>query len=84
MLLISLIEQVNWQSINQMPAKSTRHWAKRKLQMARGGIDTAGQHVYAVSATYKENHPEISDVLDSAMVVLAELDNIIQGIERGI
>lgn len=67
-----------------MPQKSTRHWAKRKLASARGGIDSTGQHIYAVSEIYRKNHPEISKHLDIILGVLAELEEQILVVERDI
>jgi len=65
-------------------SKNTRQWAKRKLASARGGIDSTGQHIYAVSEVYKEHHPEISEKLDCINAVLAEVDFLIEAVDKGI
>lgn len=65
-------------------AKTTRHWAKRKLEMAKGNIDNTGQHLFAVSEVYEANHPEISNKIIVAMAILAELEKIIDSINKGI
>lgn len=67
-----------------MPAKNTRHWAKRKLVSAKGNIDTCGQHIYEVSSVYQEAHPEISERLNLILALLTEVDSLIDSVESGI
>jgi len=67
-----------------MPKTTTRHWAKRKLAASRGNIDQCGQHIFAVSSVYRENHPEISEKLDVILAILTELDHEIDLVDSGI
>jgi len=64
-----------------MPKTTTRHWAKRKLVSSRGNIDQCGMHILAVSQTYREHHPEISERLDMVLAILTEVDDAIGSVE---
>lgn len=57
--------------------KSTREWAKRKLEESVKNIDWAGTHIYEVTERYKADHPEVSEPLQMVLDTLAELQTLI-------
>ncbi|MGD9163014.1 MAG: hypothetical protein PVG39_31705 [Desulfobacteraceae bacterium] len=62
--------------------KSTRDWAKRKLDEACNNIDWSGKHVNEVAEKYKEHHPEISDGLELVLVSLLQTQKFIEEIKQ--
>lgn len=51
--------------------RNTREWAKRKISMSAGNLDTAGMHLEEVSRVYKEQHPEISRTISKLQEMIA-------------
>ncbi len=51
--------------------RNTREWAKRKISMTAGNLDTAGLHLEEVRQKYQEHHPEISRTISSLQEMLA-------------
>ena len=58
---------------------NTRGWAKRKILMASGNLDIAGQHLEEVRLVYEKQHPEISVSITRLQEIIA---NTIVFIER--
>jgi hypothetical protein len=44
-------------------SKSTRHWAKRKLESAEGNLYNCGEFLDMVKNCYQENHPDIAEAV---------------------
>ncbi len=60
--------------------RSTREWAKRKLEEAVQNLNWAGTHCYEVREKYKELHPEVSDPLDDTLNAIEMIQDLIQKI----
>lgn len=65
-----------------MGTMSTRHWALRKIEQAKGNLDWFGGHIHEVSEKYSEHHPEISDPLNQIKDVLIMLDEILDKVKE--
>jgi len=57
--------------------RSTREWAKRKLDESVQNIDWSGTHINAVVVTYQADHPEVSDPLKIALQALEDIQTLI-------
>jgi len=57
---------------SKMP-RSTREWAKRKLQESIDNLNWCGYHLIEVAETYKELHPEIAEPLKDIATVASQL-----------
>lgn len=57
--------------------RSTREWAKRKLDESVQNIDWCGTHINAVVETYQKDHPEVSDPLKIALQALEDIQTLI-------
>ena len=62
--------------------RSTREWAKRKLQQAKNNIDWSGYHIVEVAEKYKDAHPEIAGPLYNVAGMLLAVQKIIDNIEK--
>lgn len=60
---------------------STRHWALRKIEQAKGNLNWFGGHIHEVSETYSENHPEIAEPLNQVKEVLVMLEKILDKVK---
>jgi len=58
--------------------RSTREWAKRKLKEAVDNLNWGGYHVIEVATRYSEDHPEISEPLETIATVIEQLMETIQ------
>jgi len=65
-------------------AMNTRHWCLRKLESAKGNLDWTGKHLFEVHETYKDQHPEIAEVLASIMDLMLLADEMIDKIKEKI
>ena len=57
--------------------RSTREWARRKLEESVQNIDWAGSHIYGVVEKYQELHPEVSEPLKAVLKIFEECQNMI-------
>lgn len=60
--------------------RSTREWAKRKIDEALNNINWAGTHINEVSERYAEEHKEISDPLNNVLSALALTQDLLKKI----
>ena len=58
--------------------RSTREWAKRKLDESVQNIDWAGTHINEVIERYKAEHPEVSDPLSNCQDMLVMVQDVIK------
>lgn len=58
--------------------KSTREWAKRKIDEAIQNINWSGTHVNAVVERYEEQHKEVSDPLRSVLELLVMAQDLLK------
>ena len=58
--------------------RSTREWAKRKIDEAIQNINWAGTHINEVADRYAEQHPEISNPLISILDLLAMSQDLLK------
>lgn len=61
---------------------STRHWALRKIEQAKGNLDWFGGHIHEVSEKYAKEHPEISEPLNNVKEVLVMLEDILDKVKE--
>ncbi len=50
--------------------RSTREWARRKLQESFDNINWSGTHIHEVNLRYEKDHPEITDRLKDVLTIL--------------
>ena len=60
--------------------RSTREWAKRKIDEALNNINWAGTHINEVAEKYCSEHPEISNPLNNVLSALALTQDLIKKI----
>jgi len=58
--------------------KSTREWAKRKIDEAIQNINWSGTHVNAVIERYETEHKEISDPLVNILELLVMAQDLLK------
>ncbi len=61
-----------------------RQTSKRELDRAVNNLDMAMHHISAVSETYKEAHPEITERLELIGGVLIEIQDQLNAVNAGI
>ena len=54
-------------------SRSTREWAKRKLQESIVNLNWCGYHLIEVAEVYKEQHPEIANPIKDIATVASQL-----------
>lgn len=67
-----------------MAVKNTRHWAKKKLTQSIGNLNACATYLSEVSSVYKDLHPEISEPLDTCLIIFAEIESLIDKTEKSI
>ncbi len=60
--------------------RSTREWAKRKIDEAINNMNWAGTHINEVSERYQADHLEISSNLNHVLTILAMAQDLIKKI----
>ena len=60
--------------------RSTREWAKRKIDESINNMDWAGTHINKVSERYQADHPEISNNLNHVLTILVMAQDLIKKI----
>lgn len=60
--------------------RSTREWAKRKIDEGIQNLNWCGTHVNEVSDRYRADHPEISNNLDHVLSMLALSQDLLKQI----
>jgi len=60
--------------------RSTREWAKRKIDEALNNINWAGTHLDEVTERYQADHPEISNNIKYVLEMLAMTQDLIKKI----
>ena len=60
--------------------RSTREWAKRKIDESLNNINWAGTHINEVSDRYAAEHKEISQPLNNVLELLAMSQDLLKKI----
>ncbi len=58
--------------------RSTREWAKRKIDEAIQNINWCGTHIHEVVERYKKEHPEVSNPLVSSLEMLEMIQDLLK------
>ncbi len=58
--------------------RSTREWARRKLDQSVENLNWSGTHIYEVILKYEKDHPEITDPLKNILLMLEMAQDLIQ------
>lgn len=61
--------------------RSTREWARRKIDNANNNINWAGRHLQEVIETYKRQHPEISDPIIECQKMMLYVTQILDRVK---
>jgi len=64
--------------------RSTREWARRKLDEAVLHINYMGTHLNQVKNVYEGPHPEIGNALEAAMSAMEEVETLIKRVRCSI
>lgn len=63
--------------------RSTREWAHRKLDMARGNLAGSLAHLEQIREKYQEPHPAVGEAITMVQMMIVESDDALQVIARG-
>ena len=61
---------------------NTRGWARRKIDMSKGNLETGIIHLLEVLQIYMEPHPEIATPIDEVMTVMQTLQETLDHIKE--
>lgn len=62
--------------------RSQREWALRKLKMALGCIDKAGEHLEAIRITYKNIAPQVTIDMQKLQEPVLMLSNMVEAYHK--